>query len=153
MVNNLPSSAGDADSIPGQGRKIPHATGQLILRTTTTEPTHHNYWAHTPQLEPMSHNYWSLHAESLCSATRENTTMRSLRTTMKSSPRSPQVEKARAQQWRHGAAKNKKKKINKFILKKNACLNNKRKKSWDYIKLRSLCTEKKINKMKGQTTE
>ena len=72
-----------------------------------TKPVHHNYWTCT--LEPMSHNYWSLHAESLCSATRENTTMRSLRTTMKSSPRSPQVEKARAQQWRHGAAKNKKK--------------------------------------------
>ena len=44
--------------------------------------------------------------------------MRSPRTTMKSSPRSPQLEKARAQQRRPNAAKNKINKINKFILKK-----------------------------------
>ena len=42
--------------------------------------------------------------------------MRSLRTTMKSSPRSPQLEKARAQQQRPNAAINKE--INKFIKKK-----------------------------------
>ena len=40
--------------------------------------------------------------------------MRSLRTTTKSSRRSPQLEKARTQQQRPNAAKNK----NKFILKK-----------------------------------
>ena len=38
--------------------------------------------------------------------------MRSLRTAGKSSPRSPQLEKARAQQQRPNAAKNKLKKIN-----------------------------------------
>ena len=81
MVKNLPSSARDAGSIPGQGTKIPHATGQLSPRATTTElvclneesPCAANYradalWtlcattteptrpgAHAPQLERSSH--------------------------------------------------------------------------------------------------
>ena len=76
-----------------------------------TKPMCHNYWACA--LEPASHNYWSPHAQSLCSATREATAMRSLRTTTKSSPRSPQLAKARAQQRRPNAAKNKL--INKLI--------------------------------------
>ena len=29
MVENSPSDTGDEDSIPGQGTKIPHSTGQL----------------------------------------------------------------------------------------------------------------------------
>ena len=29
VVKNLPSNAGDAGLIPGQGTKIPHAAGQL----------------------------------------------------------------------------------------------------------------------------
>ena len=29
VVKNLPSNAGDVGSIPGQGTKIPHASGQL----------------------------------------------------------------------------------------------------------------------------
>ena len=33
----LPSNAGDAGSIPGQGTKIPHAMGQLSPRATATE--------------------------------------------------------------------------------------------------------------------
>ena len=37
MVDNVPSNAGDAGSIPGQGTEIPHATGQLSLCATTTE--------------------------------------------------------------------------------------------------------------------
>ena len=37
MVKNPPSNAGDADVIPGQGTKIPHAVGQLSPRATTTE--------------------------------------------------------------------------------------------------------------------
>ena len=45
--------------------------------------------------------------------------MRSPRTAMNSSPRSPQLEKACTQQQRPNAAKNKlKNKINKFIFKK-----------------------------------
>ena len=42
VVKNPPSNAGDVGLIPGQGTKIPHATGQLSPRTTTTEPTRHH---------------------------------------------------------------------------------------------------------------
>ena len=42
MVKNPPYNAGDADSIPGQGTKIPHAAGQLSPRITTTELAHLN---------------------------------------------------------------------------------------------------------------
>ena len=58
VVKNLPSNAG----ICGQGTKIPHATGQLSPRTTTTELVRLNERAHTPQLqspcalEPVRHN-------------------------------------------------------------------------------------------------
>ena len=52
---NLPSNAGDADSIPGRGTKIPHAQGKLNPSTSTTEPKCPR--AHTQQLEkPLSHN-------------------------------------------------------------------------------------------------
>ena len=37
VVKNPPSNAGDVGSIPCRGTKIPHAMGQLIPRTTTTE--------------------------------------------------------------------------------------------------------------------
>ena len=37
MVKNPPYNAGDAGSIPGQGTKIPRASGQLSLRATTAE--------------------------------------------------------------------------------------------------------------------
>ena len=42
VVKNPPSNAGDVGSIPGGGTKIPHATGQLSLCATTTEPVRHN---------------------------------------------------------------------------------------------------------------
>ena len=42
VVKNLPSYAGDAGWIPGQGTKIPHAMGQLSLHAITKEPTCHN---------------------------------------------------------------------------------------------------------------
>ena len=88
-----------------------------------TKPVCHNYWACA--LQPVSHNYWA-HALQLlkpacsrarmlqllksvrlesCSATRGDTAMRNLRTTTNSSPRSPQLEKAHAQQQRPSAAK------------------------------------------------
>ena len=38
-IKNLSSSAGDEGSIPGQGTKIPYATGQLSPLTKSTEPT------------------------------------------------------------------------------------------------------------------
>ena len=51
VVKNRSCNAGDAGSVPGWGTKIPHATGQLSLRATTTEPACHNQRAHVPQLE------------------------------------------------------------------------------------------------------
>ena len=42
VVKNSPYNVGDADSIPGQGTKIPHAAGQLNSRATTTELAHLN---------------------------------------------------------------------------------------------------------------
>ena len=42
VVKNLPSKAGDAGSIPGQGTKIPHGAGQLSPHATTTEFAHLN---------------------------------------------------------------------------------------------------------------
>ena len=50
--------------------------------------------------------------------TREATAMRSLHTTMKSSPRSRQLEKARAQQERPNAARSKQTYLFIYLLKK-----------------------------------
>ena len=66
-------------------------------RRGATKPTRHNYWACA--LEPVLRNEKPLQWEA--------TAMRSPRTTTKSSPRSPQLEKAPAQQQRPNAAKNK----------------------------------------------
>ena len=77
-----------------------------------TEPVCHNSWACA--LEPTNCNYWSPCSQSPCSAIREHTTVRSLRSTTKSSPLVP-LEKDCAQQWRHNAVKNTY--INKFFLK------------------------------------
>ena len=84
VVENLPANAGDTGSSPGLGRSH--------MRRSN--------WAHEPQL-------LSLHVWSLCSATREATTMRGPRTTMKSGPCLPQLEKALAQKRRPNTAKNK----------------------------------------------
>ena len=42
MVENPPSNAGDAGSIPGRGTEIPHAAGQLSPCAATTEHVSHN---------------------------------------------------------------------------------------------------------------
>ena len=84
MVENLPANAGDMGPSPGLGRShMPRSN-----------------WASEPQL-------LSLHVWSLCSTTREATTVRGPRTVMKSGPRSPQLEKALAQKRRPNTAKNK----------------------------------------------
>ena len=84
VVENLPASAGDRGSRPGLGRShMPRSN-----------------WAREPQL--LSLRVWSL-----CSATREATTVRGLRTVMKSGPRLPQLEKALAQKQRPNTPKNK----------------------------------------------
>ena len=67
-------------------------------------------WAREPQL--LSLRVWSL-----CSATREATTVRGPHTAMKSGPRLPQLEKALAQKRRPNIAINQS--INKSFKKKN----------------------------------
>ena len=42
MVENIPSSVGDAGSISGQGTTVPHAAGQLSPCATTGEPVRHS---------------------------------------------------------------------------------------------------------------
>ena len=77
VVENPPANAGDTGSSPGLGRShMPRSS-----------------WARAPQL--LSLRVWSL-----CSATREATMVRGLRTAMKSGPRLPQLEKALAQKQR-----------------------------------------------------
>ena len=49
VAENLPSNAGDVDSIPAWGTKIPRDSGRLSLCSATTEPMHSRAWA--PQLE------------------------------------------------------------------------------------------------------
>ena len=84
VVENLPANAGDAGSYPGLGRShMPRSN-----------------WAREPQL--LSLRVWSL-----CSATREATTVRGPRTAMKSGSHLPQLEKALAQKRRPNTAKNK----------------------------------------------
>ena len=84
MVENLPANAGDTGSSPGLGRShMPQSN-----------------WAREPQL--LSLRVWSL-----CSATGEAATVRGLRTTMKSGPRSPQLGGALAHKRRPNTAKNK----------------------------------------------
>ena len=77
-----------------------------------TKPVHHNYWACA--LEPVSHTYWA-HVPQLLKPVRlepvlrnrEAAAMGSPCTATKSSPGSPQLEKAHEQQQRPNAAKNK----------------------------------------------
>ena len=67
VVKNLPSSARDTSSIPGQGAKISQALGQLSLQATTRGRAHCTLrslpattaepvcsGAHAPQLEKLA---------------------------------------------------------------------------------------------------
>ena len=111
VVGNPPADAGDMGSSPGPGGShVPRSSWArapqlLSLRSTAREPQLLSPQATTT--EPTSLNYWGPCAWSPCSATREATAVRSPRTTTKSSPRSPQLEKGHAQQQRPNAAINK----------------------------------------------
>ena len=97
VVENLPANAGDAGSSPGLGRShVPRSN-----------------WAREPQL--LSLRVWSL-----CSAAREATIVRGLRTAMKSGPHLPQLEKALAQKRRPNTAIHKLKKKKKSLQTINA---------------------------------
>ena len=70
VVKNSPANAGD-----------------------TVRPLVWEDFTHRGATKPEHHKYWILSAlERACSATRDNTAMRSLRTTRKSSPGSPQLK-------------------------------------------------------------
>ena len=76
-----------------------------------TKPMLHNYWACA--LEPASHNYWAC-VPQLLKPVRLEPVLRNKRSHhneksahMKSSSRSPELEKAHVQQRRPNAAKNK----------------------------------------------
>ena len=86
MVENLPANAGDTSSSPGLGRSHMPRSNK----------------AREPQL-------LSLRVCSLCSAKTEAAIVRGPRTTMKSGPHLPQLEKALAQKRRPNTVK----KINK----------------------------------------
>ena len=55
VVENPPSNAGDAGSIPGQGTKIPHAAGQLNPRAVT-ELACLSERAHVPKTTETTHS-------------------------------------------------------------------------------------------------
>ena len=100
--------------LPMQGICVRSLVREDPTWCAATKTVHHNYWACA--LEPVSHNYWA-HVPQLlkparcayspCSATSEAAAKRSPHTTRKSSPCSPQLEKAHAQQRRPKAAINK----------------------------------------------
>ena len=102
-------------SLPMQGTWVPSLVWEEPTCIGATKPVRYNYWACALQptrrncwsprtLGPTCRNYWAcmlqilkpMHLEP--QSTREATAMRSPRTAMKSSPCSPQLEKARTQQ-------------------------------------------------------
>ena len=113
--------------LPVQGTRVRSLVQEDPTCCGETKPVHHNYWAHTPQLlKSTCSRARMLQLLSLCAATteacaprahapqqREASAMRSPCAATKSSPCSPQLEKARVQQWRPNGAKNKLKKKKK----------------------------------------
>ena len=98
--------------LPMQGTQVRALVREDPTCRRATKPVCYDYWACT--LEPASHNYWAPVPQLLKPARLEpvlrNT--RSPHTATKSSPPSPQLEKARAQQRRPNAAINK---LNNFL--------------------------------------
>ena len=87
--------------LPMQGTRVWSLVREDPTCRRATKPMCHNYWACT--LEPTCHNYWARVPQRLKpphprarAPQREATATRSPRTTMKSSPHSPQLEKAHA---------------------------------------------------------
>ena len=56
VVKNPTSNAGDANSIPDRGTKIPHAAGQLSPHTTTAEPAPELESPRATPKDPTCHN-------------------------------------------------------------------------------------------------
>ena len=107
VVKNLPANAGDT-RVRSLVREDPTCHG-------ATKPVSHNSWACA--LEPASHNYWA-RVPQLLKPTHLEPVLRNekppqweARAPQQSGLRSPQIEKARAQQRRPNAAKKKKEKM------------------------------------------
>ena len=102
----LPWWSSGWECLPAQGTQVWSLVREDATRHGGTKPKH-NYWANG--LEPMSraHMPQLLKAVYLCSATKEVRTMRSWRTTKKSSPCSSQLEKACMQQQKPSIVKKK----------------------------------------------
>ena len=119
--------------LPMQGTRVWSLGREDPTCHGATKPVHHNYWS-PHALEPVRSNYWAhmlqllkparsracvpqvrsphdatteAHTPRARAPQQEATAMRSPCTATKSSPRSPRIEKARAQQWRPNTAKNK----------------------------------------------
>ena len=115
---------------PALWRSRDATTEPVSLYVATIEPVCSYYWA----LEPVCSNYWSLRSWSLCSTTGEATPIRSpYAQQLQSSPRLPQLEKARVWQRRPRAAKNKY--FFKSVLKRFVC----RKDVWETEILKFKC--------------
>ena len=71
------------------------------------EPTSHNYWAHEPQLLSPRATTTEADAPRACAPQQEKPPQWEAHTAKKSNPCSPQLEKARMQQWRPNTTKNK----------------------------------------------
>ena len=104
VVKNPPTKAGDMGSSPGPGRshmlRSSEARAPQLLGLRSR--------AHEPQLLSPQATTTEAHVpRARAPQQREATAMRSLCTATKSSPRSPQLEKAHVQQQRPNAAKNK----------------------------------------------
>ena len=109
-------------SLVAQGLRIPLPMQRTRVRSLVredppchraTKPMRHNYWACA--LEPASHNHWAralqllkpTHLEPVLRHKEKPPQWEACAPQQKSSPRSPQLEKARAQQRRPNAAKKK----------------------------------------------
>ena len=106
--------------LPMQGTRVRALVQEDPTCFRTAKPVRHNYQACA--LEPASHNYWAhvpqlrkpaLLEPVLCNQRSHRNEKPTLRN--EEYPCSPQLEKARAQQWRPNAAKSKLNKISKFI--------------------------------------
>ena len=120
QLRGFPGGAVVKNRLPMQGTRVRALVREDPTCHRAAKPVSHNYWACT--LEPASHNYWAFEPQLLspwATATEahaprvhapqqeEPPQWESLRTATKSSPRSPQLEKARAQQQRPNTATNK----------------------------------------------
>ena len=106
VVKNLPATAGDTGSIPGPGRShMPQSNYARVPQLLSLCSR-----ACEPQLLSPHTTTTEAHVPRAHASQREATAMRSPCTTIKSSPCSLQLEKARTQQQRPNAAKKKDKK-------------------------------------------